>query len=62
MQRLLSSNIIKDMKKRTYTGSARKLDKIETYRKHFGWVTETRHEEVLVMTYDTKQKNRYCSP
>ena len=47
------------MKKRTYTGSSRKLDKIETYRKHFGWVTETRHEEVLVMTYDNKQKNRY---
>lgn len=59
MQRLLFSNIIKDMKKRTYTGSSRKLDKIETYRKHFGWVTEKRHEEVLVMTYDNKQKNRY---
>ena len=45
------------MKKKTFTGSKRSLDKVEEYRKHFGWVTETRHDEVLVMTYDSKQKN-----
>ena len=59
MQRLLLGNIIKDMKKRIYKGSVKKLDKIENYRKHFGWVTQTREDKKLVMTYDTKQKNRY---
>lgn len=59
MQRLLLGNIIKHMKKRTYKGSIKKLDKIEEYRKHFGWITQTRNEHTLVMTYDTKQKNRY---
>ena len=59
MQRLLLGNIIKDMKKRVYRGSIKKLDKIENYRKHFGWVTQTREDKKLVMTYDTKQKNRY---
>ena len=61
MQRLLLGNIIKDMKKRIYKGSVKKLDKIENYRKHFGWVTQTREDKKLVMTYDTKQKNRYLS-
>jgi hypothetical protein len=46
------------MKKKVYTGSKRSLDKIEEYRKHFGWVTATRHDEVLTMTYDKKQSNR----
>ena len=59
MQRLLLGNIIKDMKKRIYKGSVKKLDKIENYRKHFGWVTQSREDKKLVMTYDTKQKNRY---
>ena len=59
MQRLLLGNIIKDMKKRVYKGSIKKLDKIEEYRSHFGWVTQTREDKKLVMTYDTKQKNRY---
>ena len=59
MQRLLLGNIIKDMKKRVYRGSIKKLDKIEEYRKHFGWVTQSREDKKLVMTYDTKQKNRF---
>ena len=46
------------MKKKIFRGSEKKLDKLEAYHKHFGWLTETKNEKVLVMTYDKKQKNR----
>ena len=47
------------MRRKTFRGSAKKLDKVEAYHKHFGWLTETKNEKALVMTYDKKQKNRY---
>ena len=59
VQWLLINNIIRSMKKKIFRGSEKKLDKLEAYHKHFGWLTETKNEKVLVMTYDKKQKNRY---
>ena len=47
------------MKRRTFRGGPKRLDKVEEYHKHFGWTTENRHDQVLVMTYDNKQKNKY---
>ena len=44
------------MKKRVYRGGEKHLDKVENYRKHFGWITQERHDNVLVMTFDNKQK------
>lgn len=48
------------MKKRTYRGRENKLNKIEEYRKHFGWVTQERQERKLVMTLDTKRKYNWA--
>ncbi|MCR5309197.1 MAG: hypothetical protein K6E21_03705 [Bacilli bacterium] len=44
------------MKKRVFRGGEKHLDKVENYRKHFGWITQERHDNVLVMTFDNKQK------
>lgn len=44
------------MKTRTYKGDRDKLDRIEIYRKHFGWVTESRINGKLVMNFDKKRK------
>lgn len=42
------------MKTKAFRGSEKKLDKIEEYRKHFGWVTKERSDDRLVMTFDNK--------
>lgn len=45
------------MKTRKYRGSERKLDKIESHKKHFGWATDIRDDELLIMKFDKKQKH-----
>mgnify|MGYP003295624222 CR=1 FL=1 len=57
MQNELIKNIIKIMKNKTFRGSERKLNKIENYRKHFGWETVDRDYDKLVMSYDKDKPN-----
>lgn len=45
------------MKSKTFKGSERKLDRIEEYRKHFGWETSERDDYKLTMTLDSSNPN-----
>lgn len=40
------------MKKKTFRGSEKKLNKIEAYQKHFGWQTVSNDGDKLVMSFD----------
>ena len=53
----LIKNIINAMKSKTFRGGERKLDRIEEYRKHFGWETAERDDYKLTMNFDNSIPN-----
>ena len=45
------------MKTKKIKGNNKKLDKMENFKKHFGWKTESRQDGLLIMKFDKKIKH-----